>query len=301
MKNKEIKKDTVNHSFDSQLACIIGIEKAVICFTVDYWLRSNKEQKSKAHFKDGKWWTWLSRNTIAEKCPYLKVGSIGRWLIELENDKWISSYVFDEKETPAPKGTKAYTYGIAYEKYIEQTPVQSEQTPVQSEQLHIQNTIQNTNTVTNTKQDPDGLDGNDLHNTDNENPLPLEAEKKEKEKSCAKKENKYSHVHLSNEVFKNADNAKEFFEIWGIWIKYKKEDKKDMFKSETSEIIGIKTLLRLSNNNCKNALMIIENSIANGYKGLFELKLSQQQAQPKQETINLSDRTRYTVENARDF
>jgi hypothetical protein len=148
---------------------------------------------------------------------------------------------------------------------------------------------------------PDEVDDGNLHNTDNENPLPLEAENKEKEKSCAKKENKYSHVPLSNEVFKNADNAKEFFDIWGIWIKYKKEDKKDMFKSETSEVIGIKTLLRLSDNNCKNALMIVENSIANGYKGLFELKESNKPKAQQETKVNISDRSRYNVADAMDF
>jgi hypothetical protein len=71
-------------------------------------------------------------------------------------------------------------------------------------------------------------------------------------------------------------------ELWLIWLEYKKTQFGFSFKSHNSELTGFNVMLKLSNNNPLNAEKIINNSISNGYKGLFELKQSNNQPQQSQ-------------------
>lgn len=63
----------------------------------------------------------------------------------------------------------------------------------------------------------------------------------------------------------------EFSEAWNLWLDYRKETKRP-YKSEKSERIGYEQLVKKSNNDPKQALEIVKNTIANGYQGLFALK-----------------------------
>lgn len=65
--------------------------------------------------------------------------------------------------------------------------------------------------------------------------------------------------------------APEFAEAWDLWLDYRKETKRP-YKSEKSERIGYEQLVKKSNNDPKQALEIVKNTIANGYQGLFALK-----------------------------
>lgn len=85
------------------------------------------------------------------------------------------------------------------------------------------------------------------------------------------KEDKITIEQLENFDFSLFDND-SIIESWCDWIKYKKEQFKDEYKSGQSHQIAINKLAKLSNNNSAIAKLIIENSISNLYKGLFELK-----------------------------
>ena len=63
----------------------------------------------------------------------------------------------------------------------------------------------------------------------------------------------------------------EFLDWWNNWKKYKKTDHKFQYKSEVSEQAALKKLSELSENNEKTAILIIEQSLANGWKGFFKL------------------------------
>ena len=65
--------------------------------------------------------------------------------------------------------------------------------------------------------------------------------------------------------------APEFTEAWDLWLDYRKETKRP-YKSEKSERIGYEQLIKKSNNDPRQALEIVKNTIANGYQGLFALK-----------------------------
>jgi hypothetical protein len=84
-------------------------------------------------------------------------------------------------------------------------------------------------------------------------------------------EDKITIKQLENFDFTLFDND-SIIESWCDWINYKKEQFKDEYKSGQSHQIAINKLAKLSNNNSANAKLIIENSISNLYKGLFELK-----------------------------
>ena len=66
-------------------------------------------------------------------------------------------------------------------------------------------------------------------------------------------------------------DSEEFFKWWDLWKDYKLKEHKFQYKTVTSEQAALKKLTELSGGEEKNALEIIEESIANGWKGFFKL------------------------------
>lgn len=64
----------------------------------------------------------------------------------------------------------------------------------------------------------------------------------------------------------------EFTSIWQQWIKYKQEQFNFKYKSLSTEQAALMDLDKKSNHNKNTAIEIIMQSIANGWKGFFELK-----------------------------
>ena len=64
----------------------------------------------------------------------------------------------------------------------------------------------------------------------------------------------------------------EIEDYWEKWKNYKKDEFKFNYKSEVSEQAAKNELLNLSGNNAEIAIKIIDQSIANGWKGFFKLK-----------------------------
>jgi len=74
----------------------------------------------------------------------------------------------------------------------------------------------------------------------------------------------------------NTNNfSEDFLNDWNTWLNFKKTNFKFTYKTIESEQIAFNTLYKLSNQNQNTAREIIHQSIANGYKGLFELKQNQ--------------------------
>lgn len=69
-------------------------------------------------------------------------------------------------------------------------------------------------------------------------------------------------------------NTEQFLCHWRIWKEYKWQEFKFKYKSTHSEQMALKTLAELSEGKEDKALLIINQSIANTWKGLFELKQS---------------------------
>ncbi len=64
-------------------------------------------------------------------------------------------------------------------------------------------------------------------------------------------------------------------EAWNLWKEFRKEQYRTSYKP-LGEAAAISKLLRISNNNKENQAKIIQQSIENGWKGLFELKTEKQ-------------------------
>ena len=67
-------------------------------------------------------------------------------------------------------------------------------------------------------------------------------------------------------------NTEKFKIAWNAWKQYKKDQHKFIFKGEHSEQVALKELSEKSGHIETIAINIIQQSIANGWKGLFELK-----------------------------
>ena len=63
----------------------------------------------------------------------------------------------------------------------------------------------------------------------------------------------------------------EFLQIWEFWKKYKREQFNFSYK-EIGEQGALSKLYELSGGKLENAMMIVKQSIQNGWKGFFELK-----------------------------
>jgi hypothetical protein len=78
-----------------------------------------------------------------------------------------------------------------------------------------------------------------------------------------------------NSIVELPFNSEMFIKKWNEWKEYKKSCHKFCFKSESSEKLSLNQLSKLSNNLEPIAIEIINQSIANGWKGFFELKTTQ--------------------------
>jgi hypothetical protein len=67
-------------------------------------------------------------------------------------------------------------------------------------------------------------------------------------------------------------DSENFKQIWEHWKTYKKEQHKFIYKTAMTEQAALKHLGELSGQDELSALLIIQQSIANGWKGFFELK-----------------------------
>lgn len=113
---------------------------------------------------------------------------------------------------------------------------------------------------------------------------------KDKEKELDKEMDKDKDSFEGVETFLNPFTEK-FLVSWDGWKKYKLEEHRDRYKSPKTESAAIKKLYELSSGNEDTARQIIENSIANQYKGLFAIKNSNN---AKQQPINDNFRSTFT-------
>ena len=129
-----------------------------------------------------------------------------------------------------------------------------------------------------------------------------EAEKRSKytesrrNNASAKHMQKHMDNHMENENENINENRNrnvlvypsfEFQNLWEEWIEYKKVEHKDRYKSPKTEQTAINNLIKLCNGDIRIAEEIVNNSIANKYKGLF--KVNNQTQAPKNKLDQYQD------------
>jgi hypothetical protein len=85
----------MNHSFNIDIACKLGIEKAILLENMFWWLRKNIANN--INFKDDNYWTYNSSRSFYELFPYMSERSINRYLKSLEQDGYILIGNFNKK------------------------------------------------------------------------------------------------------------------------------------------------------------------------------------------------------------
>lgn len=89
-----------------------------------------------------------------------------------------------------------------------------------------------------------------------------------------------------NKVYDFSFVANNFKDIFDMWINYKSEIK-DAYKTQKGVEIAYNNLLKLSSGKPNIAKLIVEQSIGNNWKGLFEFKGTiQTQIQPQQKDLS---------------
>lgn len=135
-----------NHSFNIELAQLVGVEKALLLGRV--WLYIDYHKRNGTNLRDDKFWMYDSSTALAEVYPYMTPQSIRRRMAELEKDGWLVSGNYNRKSNDL---TKWYALGATFISWIknENLPAQNEQAnnnneileeikPAQNERLHNQ-------------------------------------------------------------------------------------------------------------------------------------------------------------------
>ena len=81
---------------------------------------------------------------------------------------------------------------------------------------------------------------------------------------------KQSSIHISKEVIFPFQN-KDFIEAWSVWVLERKEKRLKSY-TQRGEQSALHNLQKISGDDYKTAIQIINNSITHGWQGLFALK-----------------------------
>jgi len=92
-------------------------------------------------------------------------------------------------------------------------------------------------------------------------------------------------------------NSIEFAEVWLDWLEYKHEEFNFKYKSKHSLNAVFKKLYRLSNKNEDIAILIIEESMANGWKGFFKLDVQKEKSFGKKEKVSAAEIIHNVINN----
>lgn len=75
---------------DKTLAETIGLPKAIVVQQMWYWMESAKkiedDKMRKAHYVDGRWWTWHTIEEWCKELPFFSKSTIRRAIESLEED-----------------------------------------------------------------------------------------------------------------------------------------------------------------------------------------------------------------------
>jgi hypothetical protein len=110
------------------------------------------------------------------------------------------------------------------------------------------------------------------------------------------KERKGKEIKEIKEIIELPFVSKEFEKMWFDWKDYKKNQFKFTYRTKQSELATLQELIKLSNGQEDIAIKIINQSMANGWKGLFNLK-----EDAKGTTNNQRKLDKHELENLKNY
>ena len=84
----------MNHSFDTKMAEIYGLEEAILLDNLLFWITKNKANSK--HFYNGKYWTYNSTKAFSELFPYWNEKKISRIIASLVEQNVIEKGCFNQ-------------------------------------------------------------------------------------------------------------------------------------------------------------------------------------------------------------
>ncbi|WP_052249832.1 hypothetical protein [Tateyamaria sp. ANG-S1] len=74
MSRSEVKADAAFHTFDPDIAMLVGVNAAVVYRNLVFWVRHN--ETNRRNFHEGRYWTYNSLSAFDKKFPYLTAKQI---------------------------------------------------------------------------------------------------------------------------------------------------------------------------------------------------------------------------------
>lgn len=68
-----------------KLACVIGLNEAIVLQQVHYWLETYRTAGSDSHFRDGSWWVYNTKVEWQENFPWWSDNTVWRALVKLRD------------------------------------------------------------------------------------------------------------------------------------------------------------------------------------------------------------------------
>jgi hypothetical protein len=239
----------MEHHFDIEVAKEYGVVEAVFINHFQFWIAKNKANGLHQH--DGRTWTYNSMKAFGELFPYLSTKSLRTVIQHLINQGVLLTGNFNE---------------TAYDRTLWYAFVDEDKWLFQNRQLHLPETANGN--ARNGKPIPDNIPDDNSNNspiTDSPtmNSSPINSPIITETPLSPKRGNQKLGLDLSF-------IAASFRPAIDIWLEYKKE-RKQSYKQKGLEALYHK-LVNLSNGDPHTAMLIVEQSMANNYQGLFELK-----------------------------
>ena len=100
----------MNHSFDVDIACLHGVDAAILIENFRFWIAKNKANNR--HFYDGRWWTYNSVKAFSELFPYWSGPQVRRIIEKLQDAGVLVSGSYNQN--PWDK-TKWYAFGDGFD------------------------------------------------------------------------------------------------------------------------------------------------------------------------------------------
>lgn len=84
-------------SFLESDAMIVGVNAAIVLAKIKYYCALNQDNGKKMHFKEGRWWVFMSRRAWCERLPFFSPDQIKTALKKLEDAGAVKSGAFNKR------------------------------------------------------------------------------------------------------------------------------------------------------------------------------------------------------------
>ncbi len=89
------------HSFDADVAMVVGVKAAILLHHIAWWCKKNEANEINCH--DGEYWTYNSSKAYSKLFPFWSSDTIRKELKKLEQDEYIKTGCFNRNPTDRTK------------------------------------------------------------------------------------------------------------------------------------------------------------------------------------------------------